>query len=501
MAFNMQTMREWRAAVDSVGFAVIIAEPDGTVSFMNEKGYALTGCGRSQGHTGLVWAKIIERMSVDPLALFLSQDKKAPAEYEVRITDENNPQDVLASVVRMADTDSHLITLMDISQRKRAERLLFAANQDMRNALRAAQDTELSLKATIAEYKRREEANYHFNLRDALTGLHNRAYFEEELRRLESGRFDPVGLIICDVDGLKLVNDTLGHAVGDGVLMAAARVIKSGFRESDVVARVGGDEFAVVLPNSAVPVVELSCQRIRDAVDQYNQENPDLPLAISVGFAVRSDGNRRMDDLFREADNHMYRKKLHSSRSARSAIVQTLMRALEARDYITEGHADRLQGIVAAIGMVLGLPERRISDLRLLAQFHDIGKVGIPDRILFKPARLTNDEFDEMRRHSDIGHKIAQAAPDLVPIADWILKHHEWWNGTGYPIGLSGEQIPLECRILAIADAYDAMTSDRPYRKSLSHEEAVTEIGRCAGTQFDPELVDSFIRVVGSIRK
>ena len=134
-----------------------------------------------------------------------------------------------------------------------------------------------------------------------------------------------------------------------------------------------------------------------------------------------------------------------------------------------------------------------MTDLRLLAQFHDIGKVGIPDRILLKPGALEPDEVIEMRRHCEIGHRIAQSSPDLLPVADWVLKHQEWWNGGGYPLGLAGERIPIECRILSIADAYDAMTSDRPYRKAMSHAAAVAELRRCAGSQFDPELVELFI--------
>ena len=191
----------------------------------------------------------------------------------------------------------------------------------------------------------------------------------------------------------------------------------------------------------------------------------------------------------------MYREKLHRSQSARSAIVQTVMSLLEARDFITEGHADRLQGMLTKLARAAGLPESRMIDLRLLAQFHDIGKVGIPDRILLKPGPLSPDEMTEMKRHSEIGHRIAQSSPDLLPVADWVLKHQEWWNGKGYPLGLAGERIPIECRILAIADAYDAMTSDRPYRKAMSHEAAVAELRRCAGTQFDPELVNLFIQI------
>ncbi|MHB8157013.1 MAG: HD-GYP domain-containing protein [Desulfocucumaceae bacterium] len=332
---------------------------------------------------------------------------------------------------------------------------------------------------------------------DSLTGLFNRAYFEQEMTRLESGRHYPAGIIVCDVDGLKLVNDTFGHDTGDSLLIAAASVIKESFRGGDIIARIGGDEFAVLLSNSPKVVVEDSYRRIKKSIDRHNQLNQELPLSISIGFAVCDDGkNISMNELYKEADNSMYREKLHSSQSARSSIVHTLMKAMEARDFITEGHADRLKYLVAGLAEGICLSERRVADLRLLAQFHDIGKVGIPDRILFKPGPLTGEEAAEMHRHCEIGHRIALSAPDLAPIADWILKHHERWDGRGYPLGLQGEEIPLECRILAITDAYDAMTSDRPYRKAISHEEAVTELKMCAGAQFDPYLTGEFEKLM-----
>lgn len=353
----------------------------------------------------------------------------------------------------------------------------------------------------ITERRQAEEQLRYLSLHDSLTGLYNRAYFEEEMRRLEKGRFAPIGVIVGDVDGLKLVNDTLGHGAGDNLLVAAANCIKECFRESDVVARVGGDEFAVLLPNSDQQAVESARQRIRDAVARYNEANPRLPLSISVGMAVSGEGPINLDLVFKEADNNMYREKLHRSQSIRSTIVQTLMKTLEARDLVYDGHVDRLQELVTALGMAAGLSERRLDDLRLLAKFHDIGKVGVPDRILFKPGPLTPEETLEMQRHCEIGHRIAVASPDLAPIADWILKQHEWWNGEGYPLGLAGQDIPLECRILAIADAYDAMTSDRPYRKAMTHEQALAELRRCAGTQFDPRLVAAFMQVVSDGRE
>lgn len=351
----------------------------------------------------------------------------------------------------------------------------------------------------ITKRKQTENQLRYLSLHDPLTGLYNRNFFEHEMQNLEDVYSAWPGIILCDVDGLKLVNDTLGHQKGDALLVAAANVIREALPEGAVVARIGGDEFAVLVRYSTMVLLEQIGLKIKQGVRRYNLVNAELPLSISLGVAVRDEG-LAIGDVFKEADNAMYREKLHSSQSARSAIVQTLMKALEARDFITEGHADRLQRLVAAAARSIGLSESRVAELRLLARFHDIGKVGIPDRILFKPGALTQAEGIEMQRHSEIGYRIARSAPDLVPISDWILKHHEWWSGQGYPLGLKGKQIPLECRLLAIADAYDAMTSDRPYRKAMSHDEAVTELENCAGVQFDPELVTQFVLVLKKLK-
>lgn len=371
--------------------------------------------------------------------------------------------------------------------------LLFDANEIITGAVICTRD--------ITQRREAEEKLKYLSLHDPVTGLYNRVYFEQEMRRLGDGRHNPVGIIISDVDGLKLVNDTLGHGSGDKMLVAVAGVINNTFRKSDMIARIGGDEFAILLPKSDEKVVARAVQRIRDAIEKYNIDNPEIPLSVSIGYSVGNKIPVNMDELFKEADNNMYREKLYHSQSTRSAIVQTLLKALKERDFITNEHVCCLQDLVAELAADAGLPEHKVAELRLLAQFHDLGKVGIPNRILFKKEPLTPEEVSEMNRHCEIGYRIARSAPDLAPIADWVLKHHEWWNGKGYPLGLKGEDIPLECRILAIADAYHAMTSERPYRKAMSRDVAVAELRKCAGIQFDPELVPRFIKVLEKLGK
>ncbi len=350
----------------------------------------------------------------------------------------------------------------------------------------------------VSERKRYEERLKYLSLHDQLTGLYNRTYFESELKRLSESREYPVSLISVDLDGLKLVNDTLGHEKGDGLLRACAEVLKKARQSpADVLARVGGDEFVVLLPYTGKQETEGVMERIKNQVSLYNrnQEQDYIPLSLSMGMATAEEESRDLHEMFKEADDLMYRHKLHKGTGAKSQIIESLMVTLGERDFVTEGHARRLEELSRKVGEKLNLPEKKISDLVLLAQVHDLGKVGVPDRILFKKAPLNDEEWEIMRKHPEKGYRIALSSRDLAGIADLILKHHEKWDGTGYPLGIKGNEIPVECRILALADAYDAMTSDRPYRNALSHEEAVCELKACAGTQFDPELVKVFLSV------
>ncbi|SHG69028.1 PAS domain S-box-containing protein/diguanylate cyclase (GGDEF) domain-containing protein [Thermosyntropha lipolytica DSM 11003] len=342
--------------------------------------------------------------------------------------------------------------------------------------------------------RRYEEEMVYKSYHDALTGLYNRRFVEDRIKDLDIPENLPLAVLVLDVNGLKVVNDALGHAAGDKMLKAASEVIKKSCRRHDVVVRWGGDEFLVFLPLTTAEKAEEIVERISRNCEKVK----DLPVKISLaaGFAVKTRKIQKIDKVLREAEEWMYRNKLLKEKSSRRAIIDTLLSTLMEKSAETREHAERMRDWGIKIAKHLRLSARELDEISLLALLHDIGKVGVKEEILKKPAPLTEDEWREMRRHPEIGCRIAQNTAELLSVADYILAHHERWDGKGYPKGLKGEEIPLLARIIAVVDAYDAMTSDRPYRKALTHEEALEEIRRNAGTQFDPRIVEIFIDII-----
>jgi len=346
----------------------------------------------------------------------------------------------------------------------------------------------------ITEHKRTEQQILYLSFHDKLTDLYNRAYFEEELKRLDTERQLPISVIMGDVNSLKLINDAFGHHEGDKLLRRMAQILKTICRKQDLIARLGGDEFAVFLPKASQKAAMEVTKRIRLACSQASQ-NP-VQLSIALGVCTKEDPTRDIQEILREAEDRMYRNKLLESKSVRTSIISSLETTLWERNQETEEHAQRMRHMAMQIGHAIGLSDSELDELALLASLHDIGKIAIPDGILIKPAKLSPEEWETMQKHPEIGYRIAESSPELAPIAEAILAHHEWWDGSGYPQGLKGEQIPLISRIITIVDAYDVMTHARPYKEPCSQQDALEELKRHKGRQFDPKLLELFLGIM-----
>jgi diguanylate cyclase (GGDEF)-like protein/PAS domain S-box-containing protein len=346
----------------------------------------------------------------------------------------------------------------------------------------------------VSERVQAEQRVEYLTIHDALTGLYNRRYLEQITSRLDAEEVAPVSVVFGDANGLKLANDAFGHEAGDRLLMNIARVLRACARRDDTVARMGGDEFVVIMPGIGEDEAAEAIVRMRRAFD----EAPPDPVRVSLalGASTRETSAVPLHEVLAEAEKHAYRQKLAESKSARGSLMKSLMRTLAVKTSETEDHVLRMRELALDLGRSLGLPDNVLDDLAVLTLLHDIGMVGIPDSILTKiDAPLSAEEQEAMKKHPEVGYRVAQASIELAHIADGILSHHENWDGTGYPQGLRGEEIPLISRIVAIVDAYDSMTAGRRYRAAKSKEEALEEIRRLAGTRFDPDLAEAFARV------
>lgn len=351
----------------------------------------------------------------------------------------------------------------------------------------------------ITEKKRKDDAIRYLAFHDSLTGIYNRTYFDEQMDRYnrDMARFYPLSIMCIDVDGLKFINDALGHKEGDETLKRITNIICKAFRKSDIIARTGGDEFCAILTNTPNDVALARKQKLLDLVEEYNNSsNSIIEVSISIGIATACAGEyKNIYDVLKHADNDMYSYKLDYIEKSTEKILKILESVLAEKDYVLAGHTDRLIHMTRIMVNELELSENTRDKLILLARVHDLGKIMIPDELLFKKETLTEEEFVILRKHSQIGYNIASRSREISYISNLILHHHERWDGTGYPSGLKGYDIPIECRLFSILDAYDVMTGRKHYMDRKTKMEAIEEIKRCSGTQFDPELAAKFIEV------
>ncbi|MFO7951188.1 MAG: diguanylate cyclase [Bacillota bacterium] len=452
--------QELKTVINNITDIVSKADVEGKFTYISESIYSVLGYKPVE----LLGKSILEQIHEDDLGTMgeifqegiIEGRKSARVEYRVR------------------KKNGNYIWLETIG------RLIFNDKGQPEGALFASRD--------ISERKSAEEKIKYIGFHDQLTDLYNRHYFEK--CKDEFKDIPVLSVIMTDLNGLKLVNDTYGHRAGDELLKKYADLLRKSFKQSDLFFRWGGDEFIVVLKNTNEAKSWELCNRlIEHCGETFVNE---IPLSISVGISSKLPGGD-IDEAIKEAEDMMYKNKLTESKSSKNLIMKTLLGTLSEKSFETKEHIERMGIVGRKIGERLSFSPSELSRLETLTMLHDIGKINLDSRILLKETALTEKEWEEIKKHPEVGYRITRTAEEFANVAEDILAHHERWDGKGYPQGLQGEDIPYLARLLNIIDSYDVMSNGRPYKKKMTTEEIIAKINRCSGKQFDPVLAEEFV--------
>lgn len=344
----------------------------------------------------------------------------------------------------------------------------------------------------ITERKQIEKEMHYLNYHDQLTEVYNRRFYEEELKRLDTRRNLPISLVVVDANGLKLINDAFGHIHGDAMLKKIASILKDECRSDDIVARIGGDEFVVLLLKTSQEDAQSIVDRIHKRLESLTVKN--APVSISAGISTKTEAHQKMVDIFSDAEAKMYRRKLDLRSKTMNETIQIILDTFFNVHIEEKEHANRVSELSYKMGELMNFERDQLSKLKMAGLMHDIGKVNIPISILNKVTNLSKVEWDEIMKHTEIGYRILSAVNEFGEISEYVLAHHERWDGKGYPKGLKKDEIPMAARIISLVDAFDTMVHDQSYAKAKRIEDAIEELQKQSGKQFDPYVVEVFIQ-------
>ena len=459
-----------RIVLSSIGEGVIISDLDGKVIFINDTARKITGwtnesaIGMSITEVFDITDRYSQQRTSDLIKRILTTGEKIESSDQIILkTKDGTEQSIAYDAAPIRNNQEHILGIVwvfcDITEK-------------------------------LAKIKEIEYLGFH----DELTGLGNRRYLEAKLNQFNQEAYLPLAVIIGDANGLKLVNDAFGHFIGDELLIKIAEAIKSACRSDDHIFRYGGDEFIVLLPNTSEIEAEKISKRIHQACSEIQIGS--VKFSMSLGWAVKKNPDDNLMEIIMVAENFMYKRKECDRSFLKEDIIQKIMDSLELNVESEKLHSEHVSDMCERLAGELNLETEDREKCKKAGKYHDIGKSIIDKAILDKSEPLSAEEWHLIKQHSENGYRLLSIDPNYRDIAEYVLQHHERWDGKGYPKGLKGEEIQYISRIIAICDSYDAMTSNRPYRRALSDEEAIKEIIDRSGSQFDPNIAKVFIEKV-----